>query len=195
MRLPPVFRDDEPPAKRAILEAGLHLFVTRGMAATSIRDIAREAGYTNPALYKHFTSKEALAERLFIDCYLWMSDRTAAALAGVRGRDDQLEAYVETAVSLYAECPEAVLFVNDHVRELWPRVRARLEPHSLVAHARRVVSRARGEGASAVSTELATAAVIGALGQWARLLFFGGLTRPPQRWTGELVEIVRRIVA
>jgi AcrR family transcriptional regulator len=63
--LPFYVRDTDPPAKREILRAAIKLFGQHGLAATTIRDIAKESGYTNPALYKHFVSKEALALYLF----------------------------------------------------------------------------------------------------------------------------------
>jgi len=62
-------REDDPPAKRQVLRAAMKLFSERGLAATSIRDIARESGYTNPALYKHFASKEEMALHLFETCH------------------------------------------------------------------------------------------------------------------------------
>ena len=63
--LPFYIREDDPPAKREILRAAMKLFSERGLDATSIREIARESGYTNPALYKHFAGKEELALHLF----------------------------------------------------------------------------------------------------------------------------------
>lgn len=41
-----------------LLEAAAGLFATRGYAATSIRDIAREVGILSGSLYYHFASKE-----------------------------------------------------------------------------------------------------------------------------------------
>ena len=61
---------DDPPAKREILVAALALFVRDGLCETSIRDIAKESGFTNPALFKHFRSKDHLARFLFERCYL-----------------------------------------------------------------------------------------------------------------------------
>lgn len=43
-----------------VLEAAASLFATRGYAATSIRDIARQVGILSGSLYYHFTSKEEI---------------------------------------------------------------------------------------------------------------------------------------
>lgn len=52
--LPFYMRDTDPPAKREILRAAMKPFGQHGLAGTTIRDIAKERGYTNPALYEHF---------------------------------------------------------------------------------------------------------------------------------------------
>src|ERR1041385_5698536 len=46
--------------KLAIVKAALPLFARKGFAATTTRDLARAAGVSEPLLYKHFPSKEAL---------------------------------------------------------------------------------------------------------------------------------------
>src|SRR5215208_4865848 len=92
--LPFYVREDDPPAKREILRAGLKLFAERGLAATSIRDIADRSGYTNPALYKHFAGKDELALHLFETCHARVWTSCAAALSSANGFDEKLEAYV-----------------------------------------------------------------------------------------------------
>lgn len=46
--------------KTAIVQAVLPLFARKGYAETTTKDLARAAGVSEPLLYKHFPSKEAL---------------------------------------------------------------------------------------------------------------------------------------
>jgi AcrR family transcriptional regulator len=46
--------------KTAIVQAALPLFARKGYAETTTKDLARAAGVSEPLLYKHFPSKEAL---------------------------------------------------------------------------------------------------------------------------------------
>ena len=46
--------------RRAILQTATRLFLQKGFAQTSTRDIAKEIGITQPALYHHFSDKEVL---------------------------------------------------------------------------------------------------------------------------------------
>ena len=57
---PAFFADVEPGRKGEILDAALHVFAEQGYASGSMREIARRVGVTEPALYRHFTGKEAL---------------------------------------------------------------------------------------------------------------------------------------
>jgi AcrR family transcriptional regulator len=51
--------------RAALVTAGRRLFGTRGFAATSVEDIAREARVTTGALYHHFPTKAAVFESVF----------------------------------------------------------------------------------------------------------------------------------
>lgn len=55
-----------PSQKREIIEeAAIRLFATKGLARTTIKDIAAEAGVTEGALYRHYVGKEEMAWKLF----------------------------------------------------------------------------------------------------------------------------------
>jgi AcrR family transcriptional regulator len=51
--------------RAALVAAGRRLFGSRGFAATSVEDIAREARVTTGALYHHFPTKAAVFESVF----------------------------------------------------------------------------------------------------------------------------------
>lgn len=53
-----------PYTRQQILDASLRLFSERGFARTTVRDIARQAGITDAAIYYHFESKRELLEAL-----------------------------------------------------------------------------------------------------------------------------------
>jgi len=53
-----------PHTRQQILDASLRLFSERGFARTTVRDIARQAGLTDAAIYYHFDSKRELLEAL-----------------------------------------------------------------------------------------------------------------------------------
>jgi AcrR family transcriptional regulator len=69
----------------ALVAAGRALFGRDGFAATSIEDLAREAGVTRGALYHHFDSKEAVFEAVFEQVEADLVMRAGAAAA--KGKD------------------------------------------------------------------------------------------------------------
>ena len=55
-----------PVMKREIIEeSAIRLFATKGLARTTIKDIAAEAGVTEGALYRYYDGKEEMAWKLF----------------------------------------------------------------------------------------------------------------------------------
>ncbi|MGE4424475.1 MAG: TetR/AcrR family transcriptional regulator [Pseudodesulfovibrio sp.] len=51
--------------KQDIENAAIRLFATKGLAQTTVKDIASEAGVTEGALYRHYPGKNAMAWQLF----------------------------------------------------------------------------------------------------------------------------------
>ena len=66
--------------RQRIEEAATKLFVARGITETSVRDITREVGISEGALYRHFESKEDLVWQTFEQNYTQFA-RELAALA------------------------------------------------------------------------------------------------------------------
>ncbi len=69
--------------RAALVSAGRRLFGRSGFAATSVEDLARDAGVTTGALYHHFPTKAALFEAVFetVHLELMAASRDAAARA------------------------------------------------------------------------------------------------------------------
>src|SRR4249919_3841737 len=133
MAIPPFYvRENDPPAKQQILRAAMKLFADRGLDATSIRDIARESGYTNPALYKHFGSKEELALHLFETCHRRLWSKCKAAIDGGKSFDAKLEAYVGQVLELVDQHPEVMAFLSDSGRVLWPKTGPAIQRQTMI---------------------------------------------------------------
>jgi AcrR family transcriptional regulator len=69
--------------RSAILDAALTAFSQKGYHATSLDDIAGEAGVSKALIYEHFASKQALHADLIARNARELTQRVAGALSGV----------------------------------------------------------------------------------------------------------------
>ena len=74
----------------ALVAAGRRLFGSKGFAATSVEDLATEAGVTTGALYHHFESKTELFAAVFEQLHLEVLARNSAVAAQAKGEVDAL---------------------------------------------------------------------------------------------------------
>ena len=193
--LPFYIREEDPPAKREILRAAVKLFSEHGLAATSIRDIAEESGYTNPALYKHFASKEELALYLFETCHRRLWTRCHAAIGAAGSFDAKLEGYIEQVLELVDDHPEAMAFLSDSARTLWPKAGTTVRRQTMIGLARSLMSAAPRprRDTPAVDIDVAAASLQGTLAELARMIQVGAVSGPAMRWKGDLVAMFRRV--
>jgi AcrR family transcriptional regulator len=194
--VPFYLREDDPPAKREILRAAMKLFGEHGLAATSIRDIARESGYTNPALYRHFPSKEHLALHLFETCHRRMWARCHDAIASAEGFEAKLDGYIGQWLDLADEHPEVVAFLSDSARVLWPKASPTVRRQTMIGLARSLALEAsrRRRRASTLSPDVVAASLQGTLGELTRMIQVGALKGPATRWKAHLVALFRRLL-
>jgi TetR/AcrR family transcriptional regulator, repressor of fatR-cypB operon len=195
--LPFYIQPNDPPARQEILRAALRLFSEHGLAGTSVRDIADESGYTNPALYKHFASKEELALHLFETCHRSVWARCNAATVSGKSFGEKLGRYVGVWLELLDEQPEVVAFLSDSARELMPKASSTVQHQTMIGLARSLMLEAprSRRGASAVDPDLTAACLQGTLVEVGRMLQVGALSRPAVRWKGDLVALFMRIGA
>lgn len=181
------------PAKQRILIEALDLFTRKGLCATSIRDIAAATGYTNPALYKHFASKDELALSLFVACYGELVRRLERALESGDDFASMLHAFVRAYLGLLDEHPAAVVFVQEHLQRFWPEAPPRLKRRTVPALIRRLALAARPRPGGP-SEDARVLAATGALAQLSRMLYLGGVAAPASRWHADLVTVFERLL-
>ena len=194
--LPFYIREDDPPAKREILRAALALFGERGLAGTSIRDIAGESGYTNPALYKHFAGKDELALYLFELCHARVWTACQAALSSADSFDQKLDAYVERWLQFLDEEPEVIAFLSDSARVLWPRAKRTVRRRTMIGLARSLVleSPRMRSASGGIDPDVAAASVEGTLAELGRMIQVGVIPGPARRWHGKVVALLRQLM-
>src|SRR5262249_48980351 len=167
--------DQDAPGKHRILVTALSLFVRDGLCETSVRDIARASGFTNPALFKHFRSKDDLARYLFERCYLELADLISNAIGSGTTFAAKQRAIVDAYLDALDRDWDSVLYVQENLRHFWPQMPDRVRRHSIVGEIRRLLEQGRAEGRVTVriDLDLLTTAWLGTLQQFARFRYFG----------------------
>ena len=134
LTLPAVLQNpDDPPAKQAVLAAALHLFTRQGVAGTNVRQIAAQAGFTNPIIFKYFDSKEGLARALFERCYEELVGTLFVSVDLEEPFPENIARFVTRYSELLGRTPVIPVFVLTHFRDLAPGLPARLKRRPLNA--------------------------------------------------------------
>ena len=81
----------------SLLRAASHLFRERGIDGVGVAEIAKKAGLTHGALYKHFPSKEALAAEAF---YHPVAAKNTETDASDEDRETSFEEYLDAMFSI-----------------------------------------------------------------------------------------------
>ncbi|MFT4044182.1 MAG: TetR/AcrR family transcriptional regulator [Gordonia sp. (in: high G+C Gram-positive bacteria)] len=89
-----------------LLDAARELFVTKGVAGTSMDDITRRAGVSKGLFYLYFRSKDDLIAALQEDFAARLAQRIAHAVAAEPEWEAKLDACVRASFDCYRELPE-----------------------------------------------------------------------------------------
>jgi AcrR family transcriptional regulator len=187
---------DDPPAKQKIIIAALDLFVRDGLCETSVRDIAKASGFSNPALFKHFPSKEALANYLFERCYVELFHLVTRAIRSGDTFARKQHAVIGAYMTALERDRNAVLYVQDNLRQFWPKMPVALRKHTILGEVRTLLQVGRKEGAVTTTLDigLLTVAWIGTLQQFARAQYFGEFKLPSRVIATTLEDLLTKMV-
>lgn len=109
-----------PETRRRLVGVAGELFATRGLGEVSLREIAKAANLTAPAVLHHFGSKEGLYE----ECIAALDERLsamrgeiAAAVAGASDVDSALESAVRAIFGVARRNQAAIKLLLRHVAD------------------------------------------------------------------------------
>ena len=160
-----------------IEQAALSLFVEKGVAATSVRDIAAAVGLSDGALYRHYPSKDELVRRLFADGFGQFAETLERLAEGRTQARGKIAAMVGGFCALFDQ--DSVLFrfillvQHDQLQHVRPGMANPVES------VRRVIAAGMEDGEIPPGDpDLATAMVMGIILQTATFRVYGRITRP-----------------
>jgi len=160
--------------RQRIEAAAIHLFVEKGVAETTIRDIARAVDISEGALYRHFISKEELVWHLFERHYVEFAGSLWSLAEGESTARGKLAAMIRGFCHAHDENPELfrfLLFVqHGQLAKLGP------DTPTPVSAVRTVMNNAIASGEiPSQSADLATALVFGVVLQPVQFAAYGRL--------------------
>ena len=175
----------------------LHLFSRKGLRETTIRDIAAATGYTNPALYKHFSSKDELALELFIACYRELTRVLDAEMSEHESFGHRLQALVHAYSASFDAYPDATMFAVEHIATFWPDVPRAMKKRTIITLIRQLIELGETEGCVPhdIDIDVRVAMVSGALAQLSRLVYLGGMSGPASNFNDDLEHTLRRALS
>lgn len=105
--------------RTVILEAAIDNFQRLGYHGTSVRDIARDAGFTPASIYHHFTSKQVILQVIMEKCLTDVIALTrSAVLRSGSTPEEQLVALMRTWVIFHTTRRSEALIGASEIRSL-----------------------------------------------------------------------------
>lgn len=173
--------------RERIERAALRLFVQGGVAGTSIRAIAAEAGISQGAMYNHFRGKDELAWHLFADNFSQIGSelgRIGRADAPLR---DKLSAMIEHVFHLFDRNWETVSYVylarHTHLKHVTRHV-----GNPYLAFRTVIAQEMRQGGIPHQDADVATSLVIGAIIQVIDTRILGNIKGPLTEHTDQVTN-------
>lgn len=177
-----------------ILRAALELFTEKGIHATTTKDIARRAGVSEGALYRHFQSKQELAEDLYLTHLSYFTAQLDRSVLVAPTLKERIHALVEGCFRFFDEDRTlfTYLILSEH-NELGRTSRK-------VRHIRHLVRDILQDGQKngevrPGSLEILGAAVIGIMIRVAIFRIYGLLQGDLRNHTSEVAQACLRVVA
>ena len=113
-----------PSQRDAIVNAALRCFAEHGYDATRVKHIADKAGVAESALYRHFPSKEAIAQELYAEFLRRYAEELLSLANSGEEPEAKLRALIALILDTYRADPDAFVFVLFNTSRRLPRLPA-----------------------------------------------------------------------
>ena len=104
--------------KNAIKTISINLFYKKGYFATSISDIAREAGIQKSSIYYHYSNKEELLFDILKTAMVDLDENLEVQIKGVQGAEEKMRAAIQSHVIFHMERQKEVIISDSELRGL-----------------------------------------------------------------------------
>jgi len=108
----------EPVRQNELLQIAADLFADRGYNATTVRDIADEAGILSGSLYHHFDSKESMIDTILSSFIEQTLSQYEAVVAEGKGPTETFEGLVRASLDSMVDSRSAILIYQNEARFL-----------------------------------------------------------------------------
>ena len=176
-----------------IKDVALRLMVEKGVAETTIRDLAREAGVSEGSLYRHYESKEDLVRDLFREHYAEFARRLLEVQSGHKTTRAKLKAVVADTCRRFDEDPITYRFLLFAQHEAMRRFQPVLDSPVPVLRGMIVQGIKSGE-VRLKNADLGAALVLGLLIQPAVSIVNGTLAGPLSLHADDIAEACARVL-
>ena len=176
-----------------IKDVALRLMVEKGVAETTIRDLAREAGVAEGTLYRHYASKEDMVRDLFREHYAEFARRLERLMAGHRTVRAKLAAVVQDTCRQFDQAPTVYRFLLFAQHEAMRRFPPGLDSPIPVLRAMLKQGIKTGE-VKMTNPDLGAAMILGLLIQPAVSVVNGTLSAPLSQHADDIAAACARVV-
>jgi len=177
-----------PKARNPLKVAALQLFVESGVHATGIREIARHAGCSEAALYRHWANKEALVNHLFHEHLTEVTRILDEAITAGKTTEQKVVNATKAAYQLYDEQPLVFRFVLLVQHELAKELPADLRmPQDVVTD---LVKGSEAKG----DPVLLASALVGLFLQTATFVLYGRLPGPLSTYADPVAKMAMKLL-
>jgi AcrR family transcriptional regulator len=186
-----------PPKARAPLkQAALELFVEHSVHGTGIRDIAKHAGCSEAALYRHWANKEALVSALFLEHLGEVRSLIEESITSQPTLEEKVRGACRACYRLYDEQPKVFRFVLLVQHELSKNLPSdvRMPQDTVTDLVKEFMAKGEIKRESKGEEAVLAAAVIGIFLETAVFVLYGRIPGPLSRYVEPVTQSALRVL-